>query len=175
MTPILIPPPDAARGETKPRFNIVLAYADMDTALRGKRVHDGLVDELGTKCNFILRLWKFDVLKDAQVRAEAARDAATANMLIISAHSGRELPREVKLWVKTSLRKKETPATVVALLEGKDDPAAGPRSVRAYLCKQAVLYQMDFFSDERQTITLQQPPKPHHAEHPTYEHWGIND
>ncbi|MEW6305958.1 MAG: hypothetical protein AB1705_20985 [Verrucomicrobiota bacterium] len=175
------PPP-----ETKPQFNIVLAYADMETAKRGKQVHDRLVAELGNECTFILRLWKFDVLRDAKLRAQAAKEAADANMLIISTHGGRDLPRAVKSWVRTSLKeKRESPAALVALLEGRNDPPKGPRSVRAYLCKQAVRHKLDFFACAEESHTDAPPePVPVHIniamppsdeERSPYAHWGINE
>jgi hypothetical protein len=173
--------------KSKQQFTVVIAYSDVETARRGKEVHDRLLQDLGDECSFKLHLWKFDVLNDPALRALATKDAIDANILIISTNNNRELPKAVRSWVSSSLKQKEDfPAALIALLEGEEKSDASP--VGKFLREQAEEHHLDFFSSNphhsgARSIQPEQPPSVSRGnllpafrfdEHP-YPHWGIND
>jgi len=118
----------------------------------------------------------------------AAKDAAAAEIIIISAHGGRELPGEVKSWIEMWLGYKTEASALVALFDIETDinPA------RAYLADIASRAQIEFFCQPgqwpgaphtRSTTTLAHPRNEKTMaflanateEVPSFPHWGINE
>src|SRR5947209_20040133 len=96
---VSIPPLKSSVLESNSRFNVVIAYEDFETGKHAKRTYDFLVENLGHDCQFTNQMWKFEVLCIPKLREMAARDAAMADIVMISCH-GKELPPEVKAWVE---------------------------------------------------------------------------
>src|SRR5215472_17322151 len=86
--------------EVNSTLNVVIAYEDLETGKRAMKTYDYLVEHLGEQCLFANQMWKFDVLAVPKLREIAARDAAAAEIIIIAAHEGRDLPTEVKSWIE---------------------------------------------------------------------------
>src|SRR5262245_57788797 len=93
---LTFPPLKSAERESAPTFNVVIAYEDFETGKNAKKTYDFLVEHLGHECEFSNQMWKFDVLALPKLKEMAARDAADADIIIISAHGTSELPPEVK-------------------------------------------------------------------------------
>jgi hypothetical protein len=88
-------------------------------------------------------MWKFDVLALPKLREMAARDAAEADIIIVSAHGAIELPTEVKLWAEEWLAEKHHIIALVGLFDPKEylnNP------VREYLADIARRAGIEFFS-----------------------------
>ena len=81
-------------------LNVVIAYEDLETGKRAMKTYEYMVQQLGDQCLFANQMWKFDVLAVPKLKEFAAKDAAAAEIIIIAAHEGRELPAEVKSWIE---------------------------------------------------------------------------
>src|ERR1700722_6813752 len=86
--------------EVNPALNVVIAYEDLETGKRAMKTYDYMAEQLGEQCLFTNQMWKFDVLAVPKLREIAAKDAAAAEIIIISAHEGKELSADVKAWIE---------------------------------------------------------------------------
>src|ERR1700749_4985931 len=122
-------------------LNVVIAYEDLETGKRAMKTYEYMVQQLGDQCLFANQMWKFDVLSVPKLKDIAAKDAAAAEIIIISGHDGRDLPAGVKSWIEMWLGYKTEASALVGLCEGESDfnPA------RAYLADIASRAQIEFF------------------------------
>src|SRR6516164_5216622 len=119
MHTLSLPALGSSDTEINPALNVVIAYEDLETGKRAMKTYDYLVEHLGDQCLFANQMWKFDVLAVAKLKEIAARDAAGADIIIVSAHEGNELPREVKSWVELWLGYKTRASALVGLFDAE--------------------------------------------------------
>src|SRR5258706_2790481 len=93
-------PPLPSNLEANPNLNVVIAYEDFETGKQGKKTCDVLAENLGDGCKLSSQMWKFDVLGIPKLREMAAKDAAQADIVMISCHGHYDLPIEVKAWIE---------------------------------------------------------------------------
>jgi hypothetical protein len=174
--------------EVNPALNVVIAYEDLETGKRAMKTYDYMVEQLGDQCLFTNQMWKFDVLSVPKLKEIAAKDAAAAEIIIVSAHEGKQLPAEVKGWVETWLSYKTQTAALVGLFgaESVENP------VRNYLAEVAKRAKIDFFCQpgiwpgmgakhNAITSTWERNDKTFSflanaaQEDPAVSHWGINE
>src|ERR1051325_527110 len=86
--------------QANPLINVVIAYEDFETGKHAKKTYDFLVEHLSEQCRFINQMWKFDVLSIPKLREMAAKDAAMADIVIVSCHGAEDLPADVKAWIE---------------------------------------------------------------------------
>jgi hypothetical protein len=130
------PPIDLQNSSIK----IVIAYDNAATALRAEAIYERLAQRLGDDFDFEQRLWRFDVLEEETLRAEAAKDAADADIVIVATKDDHQLPEGVQSWLESSLQQHAGGAALVALLEHASPP------VQPYLEDVARRGGMDFFA-----------------------------
>jgi hypothetical protein len=169
-------------------LNVVIAYEDLETGKRAMKTYEYMVQQLGEQCLFANQMWKFDVLAVPKLKDIAAKDAAAAEIIIISAHAGRDLPAEVKSWIEMWLGYKTEASALVALFDG--DTEFNP--ARVYLEDIASRAQIEFFCQPgvrpsgvhtRSATTLAHPRGEKTLaflttatqEVPSFPHWGINE
>lgn len=121
-------------------IKIVIAYDSAATGKRAEAIYDRLARRLGNNFDFEQRLWRFDVLEEEGVRAQAARDAADADIVIVATNENKKLPEGVQDWLESSLQKHSGAAALVALLEHPSAP------VQPYLEEVARRGGLDFFA-----------------------------
>lgn len=188
MQTLSLPAFGSSDAEVNPALNVVIAYEDLETGKRAMKTYDYLVEHLGDQCLFANQMWKFDVLSVSKLREIAAKDAAAADIIMIAAHEGNQLPREVKAWIEMWLTYKTHASALVGLFgtESVDNP------VRDYLVGVAKRAKIEFFCQpgiwpgraERRdpmNITWSRNEKTFSVlatvikEEPTVSHWGINE
>ena len=169
-------------------LNVVIAYEDLATGKRAMKTYEYMVQQLGEECLFANQMWKFDVLAVPKLKEIAAKDAAAAEIIIISAHEGRELPAQVKTWIELWLSYKTEASALVGLFDGETQSSPA----RSYLAEVARRANIEFFcqpgiwpgsSVTRSTTTLAQPLNDKTfaflasatQEVPSFSHWGINE
>jgi len=174
--------------EIAPTLNVVIAYEDLETGKRAMRTYESMVQQLGDQCLFANQMWKFDVLAVPKLKEIAAKDAAAAEMIIVSAHEGRELPAEVKSWIEMWLSYKTEASALVGLF----DVETGENQVRTYLAEVARRAKIEFFSQpgiwpgSTGTHTTTALPGSRNddtfaflanatQDAASFSHWGIND
>jgi len=145
-------------------IKIVIAYENAATARRAEAIYDRLAQRLGDDFDFEQRLWRFDVLEEENLRAEAAKDTADADIVIVATNADNQLPHGVQSWLESSLRQHAGGAALVALLEHPSPP------VQPYLEDVARRGGMDFFAQssvdnapvELPLLSAEDPrPRPH--------------
>lgn len=130
----------------KSALKILIAYENLDAGVRAKKISERVAAQLNSKFNFQNNLYKFDFLSHPQLREEATLEAATADVVIISAHEAGDLPYHVKNWMEEWVPcRRKSQSALVALL-GKDDDDQWKSAVtREFLQQMAERAQMDFF------------------------------
>lgn len=137
------PPFKSPNTEDSSTFNVVIAYEDFETGKHAKKTYDFLVEHLGDECRFSNQMWKFDVLAVPKLREMAAKDAAAADIIIVSAHGTNEVSRELKAWTESWLKQQSHAIALVGLFDSQeymDNPT------RSYLADAARRAQIEFFS-----------------------------
>jgi hypothetical protein len=136
--------------ESEQSIKVIIVYDHLETAKRAEAIYERLSYSFhGSGFEFEQRLWRFDVLEDEGFCAEAARDAADADIVIVATHDDTELPKGVQNWLETSLEGHTGAAALVALLQHASAP------VTPYLQEVARRGGMDFFAQ-----TEDEPPLP---------------
>jgi len=139
------PPLSVSELDAKPTLNVVIAYEDFETGTHAKGTYDFLVEHLGHEFQFLSQMWKFDVLSIPKLREMAAKDAAMADIIIISSQ-GRELSEEVKSWIESWLAEKGNPMALVALFSGSAGNSKETAAARDYLDGVARRGDLEFFA-----------------------------
>jgi hypothetical protein len=132
---------------------VVIAYDSLDVARRAEAVYDRLARRLQQTFEFQQRLWRFDVLEEESLRAQAVRDAADADIVIVAMKDDKEVPKAVQSWLESLLGHLNGTAALVALL---DRPGA---SVQPYLEDVARRGGMDFFAQSGKASKPTRPRK----------------
>jgi hypothetical protein len=134
---------------------VVVAYEDTATRDRAMLLCDHLVNQLWEDLDFELSWWKFDYLSDPQIAAEAAQAVGRADMVIFSAHAGRELPQAVETWVETWPADRDNPeSALVALIGMESDLMKGVCPIHVYLREVARRARMDYLIDPREDLSV---------------------
>jgi hypothetical protein len=140
------PPFGSAEKDAEPIFNVVIAYEDFETGKQAKRTFDVLGDQLKNDCRFTNQMWKFDVLNIPKLREMAAKDAAMADIVIISCRAKDQLAPEVKAWIELWLAEENNAIALVALLDNSPGFPMEGANLRRYLSEVAVRGGMEFFA-----------------------------
>jgi hypothetical protein len=173
--------------EINSALNVVIAYEDLETGKRAMKTYEYMVEQLGNQCLFANQMWKFDVLVVPKLKEIAAKDAAAAEIIIVSAHEGRELPRDIKNWLELWLTYKSQTTALVGLFgaESVETP------VRTYLEEIARRAKIAFFCQPGIWPGTAKDPDRASAwkrnektlsfltsnvrDEPAISHWGINE
>jgi hypothetical protein len=173
--------------EVNSALNVVIAYEDLETGKRAMKTYEYMVQHLGDQCLFANQMWKFDVLAVPKLNEIAAKDAAAAEIIIVSAHAGAQLPAEVKAWTELWLSYGTRASALVGLFgnESVENP------VRQYLAGVARRAKIEFFCQpglwpgaakaQNNGMRTWTRGDASHAflanvpEKPAVSHWGINE
>jgi hypothetical protein len=100
-------------------LNILVLYEDFTAGLQAKEWLDRLAHQLEYEAEFDANLWRFDVLRAPAFAEHAISDAAKADIIVLSAHTGVGLLAPVGEWLNQCLRLRANQSTaLVVLLEG---------------------------------------------------------
>jgi hypothetical protein len=187
----MLPFPSLRPSETEvtSTFNVVIAYEDFETGKHAKKTYDFLVEHLGEEFRFSNQMWKFDVLAVSKLREMAAKDAASADIIIVAAHGSNEVPDELKAWMELSLKEHPRAIAIVGLFdtqEYQDNPT------RTYLADAARRGEIEFFSqpgiwpggETGDVFAFESHERNNKAfsvlagmarQEPDVSHWGINE
>jgi hypothetical protein len=188
MQSLSLPAFGSSDGESNPALNVVIAYEDLETGKRAMKTYEFMVQQLGEEWLFANQMWKFDVLAVPKLKEIAAKDAAAAEIIIVSAHEGHELPPQVKAWIDLWLSYNTEASALVGLFDGNTEA----NTVRTYLADVARRAQIEFFcqpgiwpgsSVTRSASTNAQPLNEKTfafltnatQDVPSFSHWGINE
>ena len=126
-------------------FPAVVAYEDTVTRDRALSICDRLVKKFWADVEFDFSWWRFDFLRNADIAGEAARASARSELVIVSAHAGRELSPAVRKWIETwSQSRKRRHGVLVAMIGTAEDGLRGLTPIHVYLREVAQRAGMDY-------------------------------
>lgn len=136
----------ALSSDKAPKFNVVVAYDDDTASSPALRTCDYVIKQLGV--DVPVRRTVIN-LRQKTDRHSAARSAARADMVIVSADEHRDLSPEMREWLDewTTQRSAEDEGALVAILNRRrSEPVR--EDLREEFRKVASAAHMDFFSSE---------------------------
>ena len=139
--------PNEQNPEITRTLNIITFFEDVATGKRGKQVYDYLASHLGEEFEFNHQVWKLDILSTPSLRDLAAKDAADADIVIVSVRGDREFAPEIKSWLDVWIGQHATPLALVALFHPEFKDSETAQSLRRYLQQISTIGKMDFFSE----------------------------
>lgn len=166
-------------------IRIVVAYEDVSGAKMAKCVLDHISEKVDAESRILLLFWKFTMLERINAREQAAREAAEADIIWISAGRNGELPLPVKAWVERSVGQRKRKPGALVLMRDSAAPS-NSQSIRAYLRRLAEVGALEFFTaDEAPSEEFRFPP-PQVIPPPVFRsdavervrgvpRWGINE
>jgi hypothetical protein len=138
-------------------FNVVILYEDFETGKQAKKTYDLLVKNLGRDCRCNNQMWKFDVLTIPKLRDIALKDAALADIVILSCH-GEDLAQPIHDWLKAWVSTPTNALALVALFDCPPEQVGRVREVRAQLAELARQGDMEFFAQPAAEPSLREVP-----------------
>lgn len=125
---------------------LVVIYSDQAGARLGAEIADTFRRGIGSNTHLMESAWKTELLKSRKLRLIAAREAAEAEAVIVSAREGTPLPPEVfqclRLWRKQ--RKAGSPRPTLIVLLTRPDAVDQP-IVQEALHAFAISAKVNFF------------------------------
>ena len=104
---------------SKAEVNVMLLYEDAETGLRAKLSLAVVQKEGLLETGFRTKLWRRDLLRAEWLREQAAKEAAAADVIIMSMHGEQDLPGEVTDWLTRWIEHKtDRPCALGVLLDG---------------------------------------------------------
>ena len=132
------------------RFAVSGVHEDSATGARAEEFCQTLSRCLDRSCELSKEMWLLTELRTADLRAIAAKEAAAAELVIISVHHSETLPNEVKSWIELWLKQKSRRSLVLLALF--DPPYRGTSSsIQAYLRAVAERGNMEFLARSEET------------------------
>jgi len=144
--------PDGSVAPVRPVLDVLLLYEDFGTALRATHSLDLLPVSFITESGMHTNLWRLDLLAEPLLRDQATREAAAADLIILSLHGHDGLPANAVEWLNCWLNYKENRPYALAVLLDPGTPNAGPdHPVVAHVKQIAAAAAADLFYSFCQT------------------------
>jgi len=132
--------------DINPSFKVVMVFEDFATGVRAKATMDRVLETLEAHFPFEIKFWRFDLLELEQFRELAATEAADADMVIVSAHGGPQIPDGFKSWLELWLnRHLSRECALVELLDSQGE-GSRPWPIDSLLRIVARKAHLEFFS-----------------------------
>ncbi len=133
----------------KPIFKLFIACEDHAAFLQAKRVQDQLEMLCGKDFEITCEMWNFALLRHERLREYAVKEAAEAEMIVISLRCNSELPPHVKCLMESlPARSQAGQAALVALLGPKKLTRMTRHPHLVYLRQIAESLGLDFFCNQ---------------------------
>jgi len=97
-------------------LDVAIIYEDLATGLRAKELCNRLQGELGMTVGVGGGIWRIDLLDEPSFRAQAARQAGIAALLMFSCHGSVPLPEFVNDWLRQWQQHRRNRAVAMAVL-----------------------------------------------------------
>ena len=131
-------------------FAVSAACEDSSSSARTDEFCRGLIRELSGNCRVVRETWFFNQLRVPELRAIAAGEAASAQLIIISVHHSEALPEGVKGWIDQWLGMRNNHSSVLlALIDPVYRGFSGP--MEGYLRQVAKRGGMEFLVTSEDT------------------------
>jgi len=136
-------PPDHPAAE---KLNVVILYERLGYVSKAVATYLQLTRDLGEECSPDFRLWRIDLTLEPAFTAEAERDIADADVIIVAANGRQRCPSEFLRW-KSGVGHGGglAPQAVIALMDGSDEPAPAAESWSGLLHEAATQIHAEVF------------------------------
>ncbi len=178
--------------EKRSRLHVVLVYEDFATGTRAKSLFDQLSDQPELNAVFSLNLWRFDLLREPELNRRAVENAATADIIVFSAHGQADPPAEIQLWFYHWLQKTgDQPAALVVSLDSDNAELSSENRTLKFIRSLVEPVGVDVFphfgepmaeKSEWTTDWVEQRVNARSSllegilhQRSSYEHWGLNE
>ncbi len=181
------------KEEASAKLAVLLVFEDGATARRGKRAMEQVLNQAaGVDGEF--HVWRHDMLGDPAWRAEAARQALDADILLVSVHGFHRLAPEAEASLKDWVtRKRRRPCTLVVSLDAdappRDDSDSALMALRTEAARNGLTVLLQLGEAASPEIDAAITRFGRHDEAGSFEptpilgrpgsrqrqHWGIND
>ena len=139
-------PAESGGAAIPPLLDVLILYEDFGTGLRAKRSLDLLPHQLTADAKWNTKLWRIQLLSDSLLAEQAAREAAAADVIILSVHGRTPLPPEVRTWITAWLRHKERRSYALGVLLDAEEVSRGSQNpVVNYMQQVATIGGVDLF------------------------------
>jgi hypothetical protein len=126
-------------------FAVSAVHEDSTTGARAEEFCQSLAKSLVRISEIKKDMWLLTELRTTQLRAIAAREAAAADLVIVSVHHAETLPNEVKSWIDLWLKQRRSrPAVLLALFDPLYLGTSG--SIQTFLREVARRGNMEFLA-----------------------------
>jgi hypothetical protein len=131
-----------------PKMKVLVAYEDFAAGTRAMAMLKRVDSQCDRPGQLIHRMWRFDVLADADFFDLAVREALGSDIIVIATREGKSLPQKILDWIARWLLMKDSrPLALVATLDYPPIKASSEGCVLPYLTKLAHYGNMQFFSN----------------------------
>lgn len=148
----------------KPTLKVFIACEDKASFLRAQRIVRNVEDLCSEEINLVPMYWAFALLRHDTLRECAAKEAANAEMIVLSYRGTTELPPHVKCWVESLPSRPQSGQGALVVLVKFPDGWAQAQPDISYLRQIAESRGLDFFCNRDETpgpFTLRaSKPKP---------------
>jgi hypothetical protein len=132
----------------RPHFKVFTAYENLAAYTQARKIQDQLKSLVNDEIEILNVALKFPLFRHEESWKHAVAEAATADMIIISA-TGEDLPFPVQSWVETWPRREQSgQAALVIVLDSQPEREAGEPFLAAYFRRVAEDRQLDFFYNQ---------------------------
>jgi len=163
-------------------FKVLIVYQTFEYGSRARVVVERLANQIQLTAQIECDGWNFSWLDQPRFWDRAAREAAAADIIIVSAQSAKELPAHVKAWLQVWMpRKKNSSSALIAMFD--DQQSSQP--LHTYLSEMAVERGRDLFWQNYSPAAAFPPTAPERRQfagsfigvdaHIGARDWGINE
>jgi hypothetical protein len=132
-------------------IQVVIAFEDLAAGKRAKQVYDYLTHRL-TDFEFDHEVWKFSALECPRLMETAGHQAVAADIIMLSLHGHREIPKPVKDWIETWLGQNGNPMALVVLFDRDNQNFQEMSKTRLYLEDVARRGKLDLFMQPQKAV-----------------------
>lgn len=132
-----------------PALNVMLIYEDLAAGRRAKELLDRLRHRLGPEAEMEIHLCRFDLLQVPQFREEAMEHGLGADILILSARHGVEVPSHVQDWLETCRNAGASRSAALVMLLDEPRPVASAGAARSAPVRLSVTHEAPSLDDQR--------------------------
>ncbi len=144
--PSAIPPELAAKSF----FRVMIVYEDFLNGQQAIEIYKMLLDHLGPNVQFDCHLWNFSGLRESRIFHSSIQEAAEADMILLSLHGDKPLPRETSEWLCSAAKSGSCQhRALVVLMNNLDEEQARKSHDYHFLQALAEKSVMDFFCHAR--------------------------
>jgi hypothetical protein len=144
---VVLNQPDMEPFEPAKDLMVVVACQDFKSVRHAGALLERIGGDIHAEGRLVCRWWSFECLAMSVLQKLAASHAAEADMILVAAHDGAELPEKVADWISLWLPMGENHSRALVCLLDSDKPKQrASHGILSQLKKVAELGRMDFFA-----------------------------